>query len=197
MKYIRPIVFILFLIGLAVNAFYGAKPAYSKSWWESEYRLTEREIDRLLSPYGWPLIEAKKIAWCESNWSPNARRTDTGRFRAETGDWGLFQINGVHRWRAPSAVWDLYENQPPSEEAVEANIEFAYRLYREKGWSPWSCKVGQRWPAVEGDWELASEPLPTLEHLSVKKVHERFKNNMKDWQLTTEELDIEPVRRLL
>jgi hypothetical protein len=47
-----------------------------------------------------------------------------------TLDWGYFQINTVHLRRAGVNLRDLLD--------CRANIDFAYRLYRERGFAPWS-----------------------------------------------------------
>lgn len=74
--------------------------------------------------------EAMGVAQCESSLDPNA-------VSPGGGNWGLFQINTVHRssfeavtghpW---SAVLDPY-----------LNSNFAAWLYNESGgWGPWACK---------------------------------------------------------
>ena len=47
-----------------------------------------------------------------------------------TLDWGYFQINTVHLKRAGVNLRDLLD--------CKANIDFAYRLYRERGFEPWA-----------------------------------------------------------
>jgi hypothetical protein len=47
-----------------------------------------------------------------------------------TLDWGYFQINTVHLKRAGVNLRDLLD--------CHANIDFAYRLYTERGFEPWS-----------------------------------------------------------
>jgi hypothetical protein len=47
-----------------------------------------------------------------------------------TLDWGYFQINTVHLKRAGVNLRDLLD--------CRANIDFAYRLYTERGFQPWS-----------------------------------------------------------
>ena len=47
-----------------------------------------------------------------------------------TVDWGYFQINTVHLKRAGVNLRDLLD--------CKANIDFAYQLYAEKGFEPWS-----------------------------------------------------------
>jgi hypothetical protein len=47
-----------------------------------------------------------------------------------TLDWGYFQINTVHLERPGLNLRDLLD--------CKANIDFAYQLYRERGFQPWS-----------------------------------------------------------
>ncbi|HZT33543.1 MAG TPA: hypothetical protein VFA33_26885 [Bryobacteraceae bacterium] len=47
-----------------------------------------------------------------------------------TLDWGYFQINTVHLQRPGLNLRDLLD--------CRANIDFAYRLYEERGFAPWS-----------------------------------------------------------
>ena len=47
-----------------------------------------------------------------------------------TLDWGYFQINTVHLKRAGVNLRDLLD--------CKANIEFAYQLYTERGFEPWT-----------------------------------------------------------
>jgi hypothetical protein len=47
-----------------------------------------------------------------------------------TLDWGYFQINTVHLKRAGVNLRDLLD--------CKANIDFAYQLYSERGFEPWS-----------------------------------------------------------
>jgi hypothetical protein len=47
-----------------------------------------------------------------------------------TLDWGYFQVNTVHLKRAGLNLRDLLD--------CRANIDFAYHLYQERGFQPWS-----------------------------------------------------------
>ena len=49
-------------------------------------------------------------------------------------DWGYFQINSVHLSRRGVKLRDLLD--------CKANIDFAYQLYSEEGFRPWSTFVG-------------------------------------------------------
>ena len=51
-----------------------------------------------------------------------------------TLDWGYFQINSIHLTRRGVNLRDLLD--------CKANIDFAYRLYSEEGFQPWSTFVG-------------------------------------------------------
>jgi hypothetical protein len=48
-----------------------------------------------------------------------------------TLDWGYFQINTVHLKRVGVNLRDLLD--------CKANIDFAYQLYQERGFQPWSA----------------------------------------------------------
>ena len=80
--------------------------------------------DRLVARYPWPLIEALSVLSCESRGDPAAHRD---------GNYGLFQINAVHAWRAggdPAALLD-----------PETNVRVAFDVWRDNaGWGPWACK---------------------------------------------------------
>ena len=54
-----------------------------------------------------------------------------------TLDWGYFQINSIHLTRRGVNLRDLLD--------CKANIDFAYRLYTEEGFQPWSTFVGGRY----------------------------------------------------
>lgn len=49
-------------------------------------------------------------------------------------DWGYFQINSIHISRRGVNLRDLLD--------CKANIDFAYQLYSEEGFRPWSTYVG-------------------------------------------------------
>lgn len=71
--------------------------------------------------------QAHKIAMCESTMNPRAV--------SGTNDYGLFQINIVHRnsfTQVTGQPWSQVFN--PYYNAV-----FAKRLYDQQGWRPWSC----------------------------------------------------------
>jgi hypothetical protein len=56
---------------------------------------------------------------------------ETYHYNADgTLDWGYFQINTVHLKRVGLNLRDLLD--------CKANIDFAYQLYQERGFQPWS-----------------------------------------------------------
>lgn len=70
---------------------------------------------------------ALEIVQCESQMNPNAI--------SETNDYGLFQINAVHREgfeAVTGAPWDAVFHP-------EYNTVFAHYLWSEFGWSRWTC----------------------------------------------------------
>src|SRR3954463_14325831 len=89
--------------------------------------------DAINQAFGPIADQATRVADCESGMDPNAVSPGGGNY-------GLFQINTVHRQefeevtgRPWSDVTDPY-----------ANTAYAVRLYNESGgWGPWAC----RWAA--------------------------------------------------
>ena len=71
-----------------------------------------------------------------------------------TLDWGYFQINSVHLKRRGVNLRDLLD--------CKANIDFAYKLYTEEGFQPWSTFVsGQYRKFLDDSLPLGvKEPLP-------------------------------------
>jgi hypothetical protein len=69
-----------------------------------------------------------------------------------TLDWGYFQINSVHLTRRGVNLRDLLD--------CKANIDFAYQLYSEEGFRPWSTFVGGQYRKFLDD----SLPNGTAEH---------------------------------
>jgi soluble lytic murein transglycosylase-like protein len=70
--------------------------------------------------------EALAIAQCESSLNPNA---------VSRGNYGLFQINAVHKGLVASMGYSWDQILDPG-----VNTAVAKRLYDEQGWGPWSCK---------------------------------------------------------
>ena len=81
-------------------------------------------LGEIVAAYDWPLNEAFAVVDCESGWTPDAVSWDGSSY-------GLFQVNSIHSWRWPS-FWDTWYN------AVD-NTRYAYELWLEQGWAPWSC----------------------------------------------------------
>ena len=78
----------------------------------------------------WPCAEAIAVAACESGRDLSGRLDGN---RATNGNnYGLFQINGIHAWRWP----DFYEAWMDP----VRNTQFAFEIWSESGWGPWSCK---------------------------------------------------------
>lgn len=70
--------------------------------------------DGLIGQYPWNRDKAFRVMWCESTGNPNARNPhSTAR--------GLFQILGG-----------------PLD--PQANVALAYKMYSQRGWSPWVCQ---------------------------------------------------------
>lgn len=71
-----------------------------------------------------------------------------------TLDWGYFQINTIHLARRGVTLRDLLD--------CKANIDFAYRLYTEEGFQPWSTFVGGQYEKFLDDSLLDAPPGPRL-----------------------------------
>jgi len=63
-----------------------------------------------------------------------------------TLDWGFFQINTVHLMKPGVNLRDLLE--------CKANIDFAYRLYTERGFQPWTTYVSGAYRKFLGHLEF-------------------------------------------
>ena len=70
--------------------------------------------------YEWPCDEAMAVLWCESRGAPGAYAD---------GNYGLMQINAIHRRRVGGDLSQLY--------VPEVNVRVAHELWREQGWNPW------------------------------------------------------------
>lgn len=72
---------------------------------------------------------AERVASCESRLNPEAVSPDGSNH-------GLFQINNVHRSTWPEVTglpWDARYDPV-------ANIDFAFWLWQQSGWRPWTCR---------------------------------------------------------
>ena len=67
-----------------------------------------------------------------------------------TLDWGYFQINSVHLRRRGVSLRDLLD--------CRANIDFAFQLYTEEGFQPWSTYAGGRYRSFLDDSLVNDEP---------------------------------------
>jgi Lysozyme like domain len=77
----------------------------------------------------WPCGEAIAVAACESGTDRNGKLD--GNWATDGYSYGLFQINAIHadRWADFWSAWS---------DPVK-NTEWAFEIYSEQGWSPWSC----------------------------------------------------------
>jgi soluble lytic murein transglycosylase-like protein len=89
--------------------------------------------DAITQAFGPIADQAMGVAQCESGLDPNA-------VSRGGGNWGLFQINTVHRGSFESVTGQPWDNVLDP----YANSQFAAWLYNQSGgWSPWAC----RWAA--------------------------------------------------
>ena len=72
--------------------------------------------------------KAERVARCESGLRPNA-------VSPGGGNWGLFQINTVHRKLVASMGYSWDQILDPY-----VNAKVARRLYNSSGWQPWACR---------------------------------------------------------
>ena len=71
--------------------------------------------------------QAIEVARCESGLNP-------GAVSPGGGNWGLFQINTVHKARVAKVGWGWHEIVHPWQ-----NATVAADLWAEQGWGPWTC----------------------------------------------------------
>jgi len=71
--------------------------------------------------------EAIAVAHCESTLDP-------GAISPGGGNWGLFQINSVHRARVNQLGFGWDEMLHPWQ-----NAQVAADIWADQGWRPWSC----------------------------------------------------------
>jgi hypothetical protein len=70
-----------------------------------------------------------RLAHCESTLNP-------GAVSPGGGNWGLFQINTVHR-----SSFEAVTGRPWSAVLeADANAQFARWLFDQQGWAPWACR---------------------------------------------------------
>lgn len=149
---------LLVVLSLAAVVFYAAG-----SWFHEHYTVSLQSPVRLR--FEWPVVLAERVISGDSSeaqadqngrrlsaWQQYAcrkfgtdcrvalaiQRAENPQGKCEiyhynsdgTLDWGYFQINTVHLLRPGLNLRDLLD--------CKANIDFAYQLYRERGFQPWS-----------------------------------------------------------
>ncbi len=72
--------------------------------------------------------QAIGVARCESGLNP-------GAISRGGGNWGLFQINTVHRERVARMGYQWEDLLEP-----KVNSLVAWSIFKEQGWSPWGCR---------------------------------------------------------
>ena len=72
--------------------------------------------------------KAERVARCESGLRPNA-------VSPGGANWGLFQINTVHRGLVSSMGYSWDQILDPY-----VNAKVARRIYNQGGWQPWGCR---------------------------------------------------------
>lgn len=87
-------------------------------------------LEALVCSYPWPCDEALAVARCESG--VNAAGRLDGAAAVGGSSYGLFQINAIHAYRWPE-FWDGWMD--PAK-----NTDWAFQLWSEQGWIPWSCR---------------------------------------------------------
>lgn len=85
----------------------------------------ESVTDKITSVFKDHAPDAILIAQCESGLNPNAINNSNSNGSTDTG---LFQINSIHN------IPQRYLLNP------DINIQVAYQLFQQQGWSPWVCK---------------------------------------------------------
>jgi len=84
--------------------------------------------DAITRAFGPTSDQAMRVAQCESNLDPSA-------VSSGGGNWGLFQINTVHRDSFQSVTGHSWSDVLDP----YLNSQFAAWLYQQQGWSPWGC----------------------------------------------------------
>jgi hypothetical protein len=72
--------------------------------------------------------KAERVAKCESGLRANA-------VSPGGGNWGLFQINSVHRGLVASMGYSWNQILDPY-----VNAKVARHIYNQGGWQPWGCR---------------------------------------------------------
>lgn len=84
--------------------------------------------DAITQAFGPIADQAMGVAQCESGLNPNA-------VSSGGGNWGLFQINTVHRADFEAVTGQSWSNVLDP----YLNATYAKHLYDQWGWGPWAC----------------------------------------------------------
>jgi hypothetical protein len=90
-------------------------------------------IEAIICALPWPCQQAIDVAACESGKDMSGRLD--GAWATNGNHYGLFQISGIHAYKW-SGFYDTWMD--PAK-----NAQWAYEIYSQQGWYPWSC----RWAA--------------------------------------------------
>lgn len=86
------------------------------------------DLETLICSYPWDCSTALRVAQCESTMNPRA-------ISPGGHDWGLMQVNTVHRGRVADMGYQWEDLLDP-----RVNLEVAWTIYAERGnWSAWVC----------------------------------------------------------
>lgn len=97
--------------------------AYALSMGASVAQASQHPYRELICSYDWPCEKAMRVMMCES----------TGDARAyNQSNYGLFQINAIHRARVGGDLQSLY--------IPDVNVAIAHAIWSEQGWNPWGCR---------------------------------------------------------
>ena len=126
----------LFRLAIVIFIFYNAYTVlhlvvYAPYSNASEFRrvekpLTEKEqiINYVIDRFGKDSQDALKVFKCESGLRPDA----VGHNTNGSSDYGIAQINSIHSVPGRFLLdW-------------RTNIDIAYKIFSEQGWTPWTCR---------------------------------------------------------
>ncbi len=105
--------------------------------------LTQEQVAQILYQAGWrgeDLVTMLAIGGRESKYNPAAHRTDNPNPTAQTGDYGLFQINSVHLGFLKQAI-GITQMSDLLDPVVNAKAALALKN-KSGGFSPWSAAPG-------------------------------------------------------
>lgn len=106
----------------------------------AEEPITDQKIADYIRSKDWDYSIAIRIAKSENGW--NSRKhfdctiNNAGTNRDGSIDYGIFQINNIHR-----AKIEAYYLRPFEEVVTNCfdNVDVAYDIYKSSGWYPWSA----------------------------------------------------------